>query len=155
MSNYQFCVFIEPENKKLKERYEYAAKQKQENGLCVPSTIEIECDTNVFMRTGNKTLQDNLKKYWNEAGKDVIGKVPKKYAVKVGETTDKWTEADIIGALRHLKTSGYHKKAKIQRRSKIYNNFIYFFCVYFWEFVVSGHGGENMEKYNKQREVGT
>ena len=113
MSNYAFGVFIEPENDKLKQRYEYAQKQKKENGLCVPSTVQIELESNVFMRTGEKSVQQNLKKYWEKAGKNVINKVPNRYAVNIKNDTSKWTEADIMGGLRHLKTSGYHKNSKI------------------------------------------
>lgn len=114
LGNYTFGVFIEPNNEKLKERFEYATKQKKEGGLCVPSTIEIELESNVFMRTDNKTVQENLKKYYNEAiQKNVIDKVPARFSVNVDSNTDKWTEADIMGGLRQLKTSGYHKSSKI------------------------------------------
>ena len=108
-SNYAFGVFIEPNNEKMKTRHEWAKKTE----ICVPSTVQIEKDTNVFMRTGEKTVVDNLKKRWREAGPDKIGKVPGRYAVKVGGDVDKWKESDIMGGLRHLKTCGYHKSAKM------------------------------------------
>eukprot|EP00484_Ammonia_sp_Unknown_P028499 CAMPEP_0197032660 /NCGR_PEP_ID=MMETSP1384-20130603/11273_1 /TAXON_ID=29189 /ORGANISM="Ammonia sp." /LENGTH=320 /DNA_ID=CAMNT_0042462353 /DNA_START=90 /DNA_END=1052 /DNA_ORIENTATION=- len=113
LSNYEFGVFIDPDNEKLQQRYQYAKQQKAAGGLCMPSTIEIELESNVFMKSGDKTVQENLKKHWNAAGKAVIGKVGQRHAVAVGDDTAKWTEADVIGGLRHLKTTGYHKNAKI------------------------------------------
>jgi len=107
-SNYAFGIFIETDNEKLKARYEWAQKTE----ICVPSTVQIEMDTNVFMRTANKTVVDNLKTRWKEAGAK-IGKVGGRYAVKVGGNLAKWEEKDIIGGLRHLKTSGFHKSAKM------------------------------------------
>ena len=108
-SNYAFGVFIEPENEQMKARHEWAQKTE----ICVPSTVQIEMDTNVFMRTAHKTVSANLKKRWKEAGPGKIGKVAGRYAVKVGEDVNKWQESDIIGALRHLKTTGFHKTAKM------------------------------------------
>eukprot|EP01083_Nonionella_stella_P186499 682842_1 len=109
LGNYAFGVFIEPQNKILQQRYQWATKLKTEGGICVPSTVQMEMDSNVFMRTSNKALQENLKKSWVEAGKDMLNAVGKRYAVNVNDDVNKWTEADVMGALRHLKTSGYHK----------------------------------------------
>eukprot|EP01084_Bolivina_argentea_P026679 49645_1 len=112
-SNYMFGVFIEPENEILKQRYDWARKMKNENGICVPTTIQMELDSNVFMRTDNETVVRNLKRRWNDAGKNVINRVGNRYGVNVNNDTNKWTEADVMGGLRHLKTTGYHKKAKM------------------------------------------
>ena len=68
-------------------------------------------DSNVFMRTNVKSVQNNLKKQWKEAGKERLGKVSAGFSVRVDDA--KWSEADIMGGLRHLKTSGGHKAAKL------------------------------------------
>jgi len=111
-SNYQFAVFIEPENEGLAERLKWAMAQQKKGAMSIPSTIEIELATNVFMRTEREDVQERLKAKWNEAGEAVTGKVGGRYAVKdIKADTKEWTEADVMGALRHLKTTGYHKKA--------------------------------------------
>merc|ERR1712129_469382 len=100
------------ENEALSERLEWALKQKKEGLMSIPSTIEIELASNVFMRTERADVQKMLKAKWVEAGKAGTGKVKGRYAVSdITEDTKEWTEADVMGALRHLKTSGYHKKA--------------------------------------------
>lgn len=93
----------------MKARYEWAKRTE----ICAPSTVQLEMDTNVFMRTSEVAVVENLKKRWKEAGPDKIGKVPGRYAVKVGNDINKWVESDIMGGLRHLKTSGFHKTAKM------------------------------------------
>ncbi len=86
LSNYSFCEFIEPENKELMERIQIAKKmltegkkgalfvarlrwQKYEKieKATIPSTIGVEMDTNVFMRT--HLLKERVEKLVGEKGK--------------------------------------------------------------------------------------
>jgi len=100
VSNFKFGLFVEPNNTKMLEKLKWCQAQKQNGGVCVPSTVEDEINTNVFMRTAN--LKEATKEKWTEAAKQV----------SLSETQKFNTEGDIMGALRLLKTSGYHNKRK-------------------------------------------
>mmetsp|Transcript_294 Transcript_294/g.484 ORF Transcript_294/g.484 Transcript_294/m.484 type:complete len:326 (-) Transcript_294:119-1096(-) len=108
VSNLEYGAFIEPENVALKERFEFAKTQKKNDPLwyVIESTVGQELESNVFMRTSQKTVVENVKKYWKNAAKKDIAE---KYAVKVESDCDKWSEGDVIGALRLLKTYKIHK----------------------------------------------
>lgn len=50
LSNAKFALHIEPENKKLKIRAEQVEKLRQDQQITLPSTIELELETNPFLR---------------------------------------------------------------------------------------------------------
>lgn len=50
LSNAKFALHIEPENKKLQIRAEQVEKLRQDQQITLPSTIELELETNPFLR---------------------------------------------------------------------------------------------------------
>lgn len=100
LSNYQFGLYIEPENKNLIERIKFCKLRK--NKICIPSTVDIECKSNVFMRC--KENQSIVSSKYQEALKYVRSGLDKYQKFK--------SLGDVMYALRMLKTSGYHKKHK-------------------------------------------
>lgn len=50
LSNAKFALHIEPENKKLQIRAEQVEKLRQDRQITLPSTIELELETNPFLR---------------------------------------------------------------------------------------------------------
>jgi len=67
-ANAQFALTIEPQNSKLKARYDHIQKLRAENKPTVPSTIGVEKATNPFLRPAIIDIQDNL----NMQGADVV-----------------------------------------------------------------------------------
>ncbi len=57
LSNYRFCLSIEPDNQILLAKNELAISLRAENKPTVPSTIRDELDTNVFLRVNQPTIQ--------------------------------------------------------------------------------------------------
>lgn len=57
LSNYKFCLSIEPENTDLFSENERAKALRADNKPTVPSTIGRELQTNVFMRVNQPTIQ--------------------------------------------------------------------------------------------------
>eukprot|EP01126_Amoeba_proteus_P055207 TRINITY_DN6836_c0_g1_i2.p1 TRINITY_DN6836_c0_g1~~TRINITY_DN6836_c0_g1_i2.p1 ORF type:complete len:192 (+),score=35.85 TRINITY_DN6836_c0_g1_i2:295-870(+) len=57
LRNYAFAMEVEPENKKLKEKNEWAQSQRKQGQPTVPSTIEEERATNPFMRVNELAVQ--------------------------------------------------------------------------------------------------
>lgn len=53
LSNAQFALHVEPENKALQERFEQVQKLRDQNQITLPSTIEIELETNPFLRVNS------------------------------------------------------------------------------------------------------
>ena len=66
-NNAEFCLSIEPDNPDLIKRIEDVANLRKKNRPTIPTTIELEKKTNVFMRAGNaaqfaqyRKLKDNF-----------------------------------------------------------------------------------------------
>lgn len=51
---------LESENEKMKQKLEWAEKQREANQPTVPSTIEDEFEINTFMRVDLPEIQVNL-----------------------------------------------------------------------------------------------
>lgn len=67
LSNAEFCLMIEPENKALKKRYEEVKSLREQNKPTLPSTLGLEKQTNALLRAGSaeryaeiRTLKDNF-----------------------------------------------------------------------------------------------
>ena len=58
--NYEFCFFYEPNNKKLKEKKLWIDEKIKNNTPTVPTTLENECDTNIFLRCADIALKKRL-----------------------------------------------------------------------------------------------
>lgn len=52
-SNAEFALSVEPDNSALQQRYEDVKILRAENKITLPSTIELELQTNPFLRTQN------------------------------------------------------------------------------------------------------
>ncbi|ETO28727.1 Enoyl-CoA hydratase/isomerase [Reticulomyxa filosa] len=144
-SNFLFGLFVEPQNEKMLAKSKWCQAQAKENGgICVPSTVEDELNTNVFMRTS--VLKEATKEKWNDAAKHVSLSQTQKFElhnffflscvfylyIHAFFKKKNRGEADIMSALRVLKTSNYHKQKKNttrQRTSKcqIIQDFSFFF----------------------------
>ncbi len=84
LQNLKFANFIEPGNEEVSRRLEVIADQREKGMLSTPSTLQIECDTNPFLRTGEK---------------GVIKSVAEKF---IGEALD---PVSVFTAIRRLKDS--------------------------------------------------
>lgn len=56
----KFMLTLEPENEKMKQKLEWAEKQREANQPTVPSTIGDEFEINTFMRVDLPEIQVNL-----------------------------------------------------------------------------------------------
>uniref|UniRef100_A0ACD5XKJ7 Uncharacterized protein n=2 Tax=Avena sativa TaxID=4498 RepID=A0ACD5XKJ7_AVESA len=57
VKNLQFMLTVEPENEKVKQKLEWAQKQREANQPTVPSTIGDEFEINTFMRVDLPEIQ--------------------------------------------------------------------------------------------------
>lgn len=53
----QFMLTVEPENEKMKQKLEWAQKQREANQPTVPSTVGDEFEINTFMRVDLPEIQ--------------------------------------------------------------------------------------------------
>lgn len=53
LSNAQFALHVEPENKALQQRFEEVKTLRDNHQITLPSTIEIELETNPFLRVNS------------------------------------------------------------------------------------------------------
>lgn len=60
VKNLKFVRTVEPENEKMKQKLEWAEKQREASQPTVPSTIGDEFETNTFMRVDLPEIQVNL-----------------------------------------------------------------------------------------------
>ncbi|KAF6142998.1 hypothetical protein GIB67_041066 [Kingdonia uniflora] len=60
VKNLQFALTVEPENQKIVQKLSWAEQQRRANLPTVPSTIEEEFETNVFMRVDLPELQESV-----------------------------------------------------------------------------------------------
>ena len=54
--NLLFACSIEPQNLMIRKRYEECVRIRRKGGTVVPSTMELECETNPFLRWDNDQL---------------------------------------------------------------------------------------------------
>ena len=59
-NNGKFCVSIDKENTKLKNRIEIVKKNIQKNLSTIPVTLGEELETNIFLRCHDKKIKNNL-----------------------------------------------------------------------------------------------
>uniref|UniRef100_A0A0E0D008 hydroxyacylglutathione hydrolase n=1 Tax=Oryza meridionalis TaxID=40149 RepID=A0A0E0D008_9ORYZ len=57
VKNLKFILTVEPENEKVKQKLEWAQKQREANQPTIPSTIGEEFETNTFMRVDLPEIQ--------------------------------------------------------------------------------------------------
>jgi hydroxyacylglutathione hydrolase len=60
--NLRFALTLEPNNRTLKAKHDWAVKTRAEGKYTIPSTIGEEKQINPFLRTGSAELQANIKK---------------------------------------------------------------------------------------------
>jgi len=65
--NLKFARFVDPDNALVEKRLELAASQRAEGALTTPSTLEIECQTNPFLRCDDEGIIKSIaEKYSGE-----------------------------------------------------------------------------------------
>jgi len=60
-NNGQFCVSIDKDNSKLKDRIQYVKNRAKKNLPTLPVTLGEELETNIFLRCDDKKIKNNLK----------------------------------------------------------------------------------------------
>jgi len=60
VKNLQFALTVDPNNKAVKDKLEWAIKQRSQNFSTVPSTVGEELTYNPFMRVGQKEIAESL-----------------------------------------------------------------------------------------------
>ena len=60
INNANFCLSIEPENVKLRERIEEIKLKRSENRPTIPSTLHDELETNIFLRAGLEKVKKSI-----------------------------------------------------------------------------------------------
>ena len=60
-NNGQFCISIDKDNSKLKNRIEYVKKRVEKNLPTLPVTLGEEIETNIFLRCDDKKIKNSLK----------------------------------------------------------------------------------------------
>lgn len=67
LSNAQFALHVEPDNKALQQRFEQVKSLRENHQITLPSTIELELETNPFLRVNSaeefrkiRELKDNF-----------------------------------------------------------------------------------------------
>jgi len=69
-SNLKFAKSVEPLNQSIISRYNEVVKLNKQGIPTLPSTIEIELETNPFLRVGLKVIQQEISKKFNIAKND-------------------------------------------------------------------------------------
>ncbi len=70
--NLRFALTLEPDNRALKEKYEWAKRVRAEGGWTVPSTIAEEKRTNPFLRLDRPELRAGLRRADPSLGDDPV-----------------------------------------------------------------------------------
>ena len=60
-NNGQFCLSIDKDNSKLKDRIQYVKNKAKKNLPTLPVTLGEELETNIFLRCDDKKIKNNLK----------------------------------------------------------------------------------------------
>ncbi|WIO75595.1 hydroxyacylglutathione hydrolase [Porticoccaceae bacterium LTM1] len=69
MANLQFALAVEPDNKELQQRRVADVQRLQADGITLPSTIELERQTNPFLRSSNTSVVAAAAKHANVEAK--------------------------------------------------------------------------------------
>jgi hydroxyacylglutathione hydrolase len=72
LSNIKFALHVEPSNIALQKRFEEAQQLRSENQPTVPSTLELEKDTNPFLRCSESAVIESVS---HHAGKQLNSEV--------------------------------------------------------------------------------
>lgn len=75
LANLGFAKWVEPESKQVLTRYQDASDQRRRGEPTVPSLLQVELDTNPFLRTGEPTVIEAAERYAGHklaAGTDVF-----------------------------------------------------------------------------------
>jgi hydroxyacylglutathione hydrolase len=68
VNNLKFAGFVEPDNAAIGRRMEEAVTRREQGLFTTPSTMELECRTNPFLRCTEKSIVDSVaKKFIGEA----------------------------------------------------------------------------------------
>ena len=59
--NGKFCISIDKDNERLKKRMEDVKNKNQKKIPTLPITLSDELETNIFLRTGDEKIKNNLK----------------------------------------------------------------------------------------------
>ena len=70
--NLKFAQMVDPENYKLKKRIAETERKLNKNLPTLPSTLQLELDTNPFLRCHEKSVQKSLKDYYGYSFADTV-----------------------------------------------------------------------------------
>ncbi len=65
LSNLNFAISAEPDNNKLKKRYQDDRQKRNKNQPTLPSLLSLELDTNPFLRVRNESVISAIQKKFN------------------------------------------------------------------------------------------
>lgn len=77
-ANLRFAVQVEPDNAAIQQRLEHVAAQRRNGEVTLPSTIALERDTNVFLRSGSESVKQHAEAHAGrrlDSAVDVFGTV--------------------------------------------------------------------------------
>jgi hydroxyacylglutathione hydrolase len=60
LSNLKFALEVDEKNMDLKDRYNHCVNLRKDNLATVPSSLSIELETNPFLRSHDKSIQNNI-----------------------------------------------------------------------------------------------
>ena len=60
-NNGKFCISIDKENEKLKDRIKEVQIKRKRNQPTLPVSLDQELDTNIFLRCDDKKIKNNIK----------------------------------------------------------------------------------------------
>lgn len=70
--NLKFAKMVDPENYKLKKRIAETEQKLNQNLPTLPSTLQLELDTNPFLRCHKKSIQQSLREYYGYPLADTV-----------------------------------------------------------------------------------
>ncbi len=71
LANLKFALAVEPENQALQHRFEDVTAKRENNQPTVPSSLQLELDTNPFLRSGAPAIWETLKHQGHNVSDDV------------------------------------------------------------------------------------
>jgi hydroxyacylglutathione hydrolase len=70
LANLAFAEMVEPTNTLLKARFEFESVKRSENKPTLPSSIELELQTNPFLRCAEKEVMMKINQHWTKSWRD-------------------------------------------------------------------------------------
>ena len=65
VANLNFAISVEPDNKKLRKRYQDDSQKRNKNQPTLPSLLSLELNTNPFLRVGNESVISTIQNKFN------------------------------------------------------------------------------------------